>query len=75
MEYGMNIISEKSNEPDSVLTNYNSIHFIEIIDINNNFDELIQAIEIVKNKKQSHIENLQKVTTLFKEDIHDLIKL
>ena len=70
MEYGIKIISEKTCIEDINICNYySSVHFIEMID---NLDQLIDAIEYVKNIQPIH--NLKELEDIFKEDMYNVFK-
>ena len=67
MDYGIKIISEKPCDKD--ICNYYSVHFIEMINDNDNLNELIDTIEKIKNTKPNHPSyNLKELYSIFIED-------
>lgn len=70
MEYGIKIISEKPCDQDmNICKYYKSIHFIET----DNFDELFNTIEHIKNKP-NEIHDLKELSQLFIQDIREIFK-
>ena len=69
MEYGIKIISETPCMDDmDICKMYESIHFIEIIN-ELNLEKLIETIEKIKYNNIDYKNNLNKLTTIFKNDI------
>jgi hypothetical protein len=75
MDYGIKLISEKPCLDDiDICNNYESVYFIDIIDLNNsiNLDQLIETIERTKNTTIDYKDNLNKLINIFKKDIQIL---
>lgn len=69
MEYGIKIISEKPCIDDmDICKMYESIHFIEIIN-ELNLEKLIETIEKIKYNNIDYKNNLNELTTIFKNDV------
>jgi len=67
MEYGIKIISEFPCKEDmDICKYYDSINFVEMIDVSN-LDVLFETIEKIKDKKVTH--NLDQLNLIFKKDL------